>query len=170
MMARTETQWRGSTLGMVAARAVLELKRMLGAARDAGADVSEDSHTGECFRAGVGGYESARQHWLAGDDQEAMRAVVYAAACVGLMARDNSALAQELQRNAAAARWQPLEPIKAWAIERREAQLALNPAAVRAELVREIAPEVRARAGAAGVPLSGDVGGTVTRWLREAGK
>lgn len=169
-MARSDTQWRGSTLGMVAGRAVHELKRVLSAARDAGADVGEDSHIGECFRAGVGGYESARQAWIAGDDQEAMRAVVYAAACVGLMARDSAALAQELQRNAAAARWQRLEPVKAWAIERRDEQLARNPQAFRAELVREIAPEVRERAEKVGVRLSGDVKRTVTDWLRKAGK
>lgn len=66
MRARTETQWLGSRLGMVAKRE-LQRKRMINAERDADADVSEESHAGEGSRAGVRD-GSARQPRLAGDE------------------------------------------------------------------------------------------------------
>lgn len=96
VMNRTEQEWRASPLGYAAIQANLELKRVFSAARSAGIQTGPGSFVDDCWQGGVAGYQNAMQKWLEGDDQAAARFLVYAAACVGLMARDSSKLQTEL--------------------------------------------------------------------------
>ena len=66
------------------------------------------------------------------------------------------------------ARWSRLDPVKEWAFQQRRD----DPHGSRAPVIKRILPEVRQRAKAQGVALTGDdatVARTVTGWFRKAG-
>jgi|JI10StandDraft_1071094.scaffolds.fasta_scaffold229142_1 hypothetical protein len=81
---------------------------------------------------------------------------------------DGGTARTETGANNASARWARLDPVKEWSFQQRRD----NPQESRASVIKTILPDVRQRAKAQGVALTGDdatVARTVTGWFRKAG-
>ena len=93
---RTDRQWRSCPLGWAGLHALLQLKSVFSVARESGVDIEDGSYVKGVFQQGIAAYEEARTCWFVGDDEAAGRFVVLMGVFVGLAARDNSKLADEV--------------------------------------------------------------------------
>jgi len=107
MIERTEERWRASPLGYAATHANLELKRVVSLARQEGLETEPGSFIGNCWEAAIAGYQNAREAWMAGDDGEAGRFIVYAAMLAGMAGRDSTMFQRSIARG----------PRKPWQVE-----------------------------------------------------